>query len=663
MSSTVPCDGSNAMAQALPLVHQAEVRNEQPLLDESSRHAGEAAYPSVSMVTADPLLTHEHVFDTWTGPFDWGPYPPQDLDLTLPGGWPMDRLHEQVRETADTLPKAHDLSSTGVSPSKLYPILGPVMPYLHRICSRQMACCLLEVYTSDMAREFRVPASTLLLGHLFRRDTLLCMEKPRKCTPALVCSMLLLATASTESPYFGASRTARGRLLKSLYDITLRLVESPESYVPTDSQASGDHAGCQGRSPCTLKQNILDDVVTYMHMALVSSLPDIDATASRWWHTAFQLAKEGRLNTDIMLDVSNTTQRADLSSTATQATPAALPLGIVSPGDSCKTADDEQPTCDGHVVVDLQDEMVIDRTDYRFLNASAEQLEERRRVWWTLYIWDKQLAVSYNDPITITAAESQETLSPSDDDSWQLPLGDYNSAKAIGNPSRFMSATLNGVATLYDGDNILGGLLPLTTAIEDLTTLRSLSKLQSSDPALYHACKNSYRASIESRVGNAIQCSQDSLTRLRDPSAQLSIPSCTNRFKQLLKLHNLFLARTILALSFSSWDMTSTIAGLMDPNNLTDFMAALQHTIAAAKVLSDVLELDTQLSFKPLFFDAFLFHAASIAYVGATALEHQPSSDLIDACRIYMRVLEASIATTHTECQVCKPLAQVCYPS
>lgn len=69
--------------------------------------------------------------------------------------------------------------------------------------------------------------------------------------------------------------------------------------------------------------------------------------------------------------------------------------------------------------IGVGDDQVIGGSDYRFVSATREELEESRRVWWSLYIWDKQLALSHDVPVSITNLESQEVSVPMSEFAWQ----------------------------------------------------------------------------------------------------------------------------------------------------------------------------------------------------------------------------------------------------
>jgi hypothetical protein len=52
---------------------------------------------------------------------------------------------------------------------------------------------------------------------------------------------------------------------------------------------------------------------------------------------------------------------------------------------------------------------------------TAEEREERRRVWWTSYILDRHLALSFNSPLVIREVDCEGMLFPDLDVRWQTP--------------------------------------------------------------------------------------------------------------------------------------------------------------------------------------------------------------------------------------------------
>ena len=184
-------------------------------------------------------------------------------------------------------------SSTSQPEAVRYPVLAPLMPYLTRILSPALASDLLESYVSHTSDSYS-PISPLLLAHIFRVDSLLSVSKPRKCSLALLSSMLLVSANTTEFPFFGASPTARSRLHQQLLQLTVALMDKGHSNLQKQRpvqrlQRSGSsiqtHAASNNSPPAQVwssKTSPIDDVVTYMHIALVTTTTEAKPPGSHW---------------------------------------------------------------------------------------------------------------------------------------------------------------------------------------------------------------------------------------------------------------------------------------------------------------------------------------------------------------------------------------------
>lgn len=98
----------------------------------------------------------------------------------------------------------------------------------------------------------------------------------------------------------------------------------------------------------------LDDVATYMHLAIVISASEYKAASLRWWDAAWSLARELRLGKEVPVtpppeqqsDAADNTNAEDVDSTYSS--------GLSDQG-----------------------------------GFTEEQKEERRRIWWLLYTVDR----------------------------------------------------------------------------------------------------------------------------------------------------------------------------------------------------------------------------------------------------------------------------------
>jgi len=119
------------------------------------------------------------------------------------------------------------VSNSSIRTKLRYPVLEPLAPFITHVLSPTLACDLLESYLANISDAVFVPSSPLLLSHIFRKQSLLSQTHPRPCTPALLASMLLVSSHTTEYPFFGTSPSARMRLYHQLLQLTLDLLEGP----------------------------------------------------------------------------------------------------------------------------------------------------------------------------------------------------------------------------------------------------------------------------------------------------------------------------------------------------------------------------------------------------------------------------------------------------
>lgn len=147
-----------------------------------------------------------------------------------------------------------------------YPVLNPILDSLTFMPAR-LAADLMEVYFSD----------TLYgVAPIIRKSSILSLHKPRLCTPALLYSFMLVAAHATDHPLMKATPITRETIIAKLFQLAI------ESVRPL--QFKGTVAGS------------LDDVVTYIHLGIVSSASEQKGASMRWWFAANGLARLLKFN-------------------------------------------------------------------------------------------------------------------------------------------------------------------------------------------------------------------------------------------------------------------------------------------------------------------------------------------------------------------------------
>lgn len=530
-----------------------------------------------------------------------------------------------------------------------YPVLEPLVPYITRILSPSLTCGLLESYVADVADGVFVPSSPLLLTHIFRRASLL-SSRPRQCTPALLASMLLVSAHTTEYPFFGSSPSARMKLYQQLLQLTLDLLEGDARYnelhrrraqaLNTRLYRSSVNGvlhpdACNGPTPVRFRRGktaYVDDVVTYMHIALVTTTAESKPAGFRWWHTAFQLAREFRLNRDVATSMSSP---QNISSTQQgQDGTMSVPAGE----ENLSSETDGNLSSGAASPMSVSDDAIVEHSDPRPLTASIEEREERRRVWWTLYTWDRQLALRYNSPLAIKDAESKDLPVPMPDEMWQSS-GDFTSndiQSAAGPPATCARAGVFEV------------LLPLMCILGQVIDLHHLAYHPRVESGSSNSVANAYVATITQQLLEL----EPSITALESHD-ELSFESHhAGRHRRLLACYARFLSHTLFALLNGQWDKLTILeygdAYFTSPS----FYDALNHSVAAAQSLKQTMLLDPELGFKAMFFGIFTFHAATLPWAAATKFKQNATEQVKDACETYIRVFEASNCTYHAEYMV-----------
>jgi hypothetical protein len=206
-----------------------------------------------------------------------------------------------------------------------------------------------------------------LEANIFRKTSLLSFERPRQCTPALLASMLLFAASNNDALLYGLARYTRGQLIEHLFSLILRLLEG-EDKAPMRHPTQGH-----------------DDIVAYLHLAVITAAAKGKSTGMQWFQKAVQMAKDRGLHID----------------------PAQI--------------DDDAPG--------EPDDSTTEAS--RGIQTHLEQLEERRRLWWTLFVWDRQLALTFNSTLLITDLDCENLALPMEDQLWQAHDLDEGSTRSL----------------------------------------------------------------------------------------------------------------------------------------------------------------------------------------------------------------------------------------
>lgn len=543
------------------------------------------------------------------------------------------------------------------SSSLRYPVLQPVLPHIASIIPQSLACDLLDVYFTSSSSSHISPLSPYVVGFVFRKQSFLHPTKPRQCSPGLLASMLWVAAQTSEAAFLTSPPSARGRVCQKLLELTIGLLR-PLIHGPATGEASPNYAAnmvingvALGGFGVSMDQlgaqssatGAVDDVATYVHLATVVSASEYKAASMRWWTAAWSLARELKLGRELPANATNR-QDGDLEGESE------LDLnGNKRQTSSLLTSMGHGP---GHSAV----------------NLTEEEREERRRIWWLLYVMDRHLALCYNRPLTLLDKECEGLLQPMNDDLWQA--GDFSAA----------SYRRAGPAFECTSHSMFGYFLPLMSILGEIVDLQ-------------HA-RNHPRFGLRFRNSGEWESQAMEITRQLDVYAQslkefearytsslamgpgdndaamegahINHVSPSGRSSSTVHSHaSESIVHTKMVVAYGTHIMRVLyilLAGKWDPINLLDdndlwissdsFITAMGHAVSAAEAASDILEYDPDLSFMPFFFGIYLLQGSFLLLLTADKLQGDASPSVVRACETIVRAHEACVVTLNTEYQV-----------
>ncbi|KAF7678377.1 transcriptional activator xlnr [Alternaria burnsii] len=511
-----------------------------------------------------------------------------------------------------------------------YPVLGPLLPHLGPILNVTTACDLLEFYFQSSSSVFMEPVSPYILGSVFRKRSFLRQHKPRKCSPALLSSMLWVAAQTSEASYLTSSPSARAIISQKLWKLTVDLlkplVHSPSSHGfapgPGLTSAAHDAFGVDraigrydgrpdGAMPPT---STLDDVATYINLGVVTSASEYKAASLRWWNAAWSLARELKLGRE-------------------------LPQGPVKERETTAT--------DGEIEVSMSDGSSAQAPVGTPAAAVVEEMkEERRRLWWLLYMVDRHLGLCYNRPLAMLDNECEDLFQPVPDTLWQA--GEFYT----GHPGA-RKRGLNFECTSHD---IFGFFLPLMTILGDIVDLNAQKNHprfgQRTSWELHEAeitrQLERYAYSIEDFKAQHGCGSNEEAQSNSTPDPVRSEWIHQTRKVAAYATHIMHVLHILL---HGKWDPVA----LLEDDNMwicsQSFLAATSNAISAAHAVEVILDVDPDLSFMPYLFGMYLLQGSLILLLLADKLSTETNDGVIRACETIVRAHEAAVVTLNTEYQ------------
>lgn len=543
-----------------------------------------------------------------------------------------------------------DVSTSAVQPrppdTLRFPVLRPLLPYIEPIMPQNIACDLLEHYFTSSTSLYLRPANPYIIAYVFRKKSFLTTTDPRPCTPALLSSMLWIAAQVSDAAFLSSQLDARAKVCQKLLELTINmlrpLVHNSSGMVigsagyPSATQAD---AGLPGLVPATdhmddtnLDRIQIDNLITYIHLATVVSASERKAASLRWWNAAWSLARELRLGREVP-DYASQDEHASQSPSASR---------FVKNLDPRKGSMTESNRASHQQVI------------------TAEHREERRRVWWLLYMQDRHLALCYNRPLFFLNKECEHLPLPVDEEIWQSDSFE----------SAVMGQTHRGLNVDCTSHSVYGFFLPLMVIlgeILDLNHARNRPRFgpKANQPRNWDEFIDDITQQLEMfeqslRKFEATNGNMGNGTQINgNPNSSLSSSSMTEAGASALSVQT----RTVMAygthimhvlhiLLTGKWDPIA----LLDDNDLwissQSFITATGHAVSAAKAVADVIEYDPDLSFMPYFFGIYLLQGSFLLLLFADKLQGDVSPDVVKACETIVRAHEACVATLDTQYQV-----------
>ncbi|KAI0396257.1 fungal-specific transcription factor domain-containing protein [Xylariaceae sp. FL0594] len=541
-----------------------------------------------------------------------------------------------------------------------YPVLNPLLPHLGNIIPVSLACDLIDLYFSSSSSAHAHPMSAYVLGFIFRKRSFLHPSKPRQCQPALLASMLWVAAQTSDAPYLTQIPSARGKICQRLLELTVNLLKplihtsSGDASPLSSSTVDGVSLGGFG---VTLPHSMgmenmaaepgafgaagsLDDVVTYIHLATVVSASEYKGASMRWWNAAWSLARELKLGRELP------------------------PNRVASEGERSSG-----------MGTDLENEG-------NAATVSEEEREERRRIWWLVYVMDRHLALCYNRPLSLLDIECEGLLQPMDDTDWQNGnFSTYTTDPALGGDAATRPKRARGPQFECTGHSIFGYFLPLMTILGEIVDLHHarnhprfgvgfrpahewddqqaeiVRHLETYEESLKQFEQRHFKVSSEDKNEQSATLEMPSELEHLDSSSVRSAHTSSSRMTEsdiqtrIVVSYGTHVMHVLHILLTSKWDPIN----LLDDNDLwissQSFITATSHAVSAAEAIGNILEYDPGLEFMPFFYGIYLLQGSFLLLLIADKLQLEASASVVRACETIIRAHEACVVTLNTEYQ------------
>jgi hypothetical protein len=368
-----------------------------------------------------------------------------------------------------------------------------------------------------------------------------------------------------------------------------------------------------------------------MHIALVTTTTEAKPPGSHWWRMAIQLAKDYKFNQDVEPPPRSTD--FDTREGGSQQTPngSADFEAAVGPDENGEASSTASP-------MSVSDNAIVEHSDSRSMSAASEEREERRRIWYTLYIWDRHLALRYNSPLSIKDAETQDVRLPIDEVAWQMS-DDYVTTPDAGSIYR-----PRGPPSTVNGRDMFSMLIPLMCILGQIIDMHHVAYHPRVERGPTNPVAEAYTETIKQQLLEL----EPSVTALESQPVG-NHPSGTTHHHRLLGRYASFLFHLLYVLLQCPWDKLALLEQSTAFLRQSNFQDISSRCGTAAAALQRILSEDPDLGFKAMFFGIFFYHGSTIPYAIAATFKQESESSTIETCEVYVRAFEASNCTYQAE--------------
>jgi arabinolytic transcriptional activator AraR len=508
-------------------------------------------------------------------------------------------------------------------------------PFLDREFGYSLACDLLDTYFSSAFASRMHPTCHHLHNFIVRRCDVLDPLHPRRTHPALLASMLFVAALSDKALGLFSGPEERDRICKYLSLLAYRLLYPSRLESLLSHEDLGLPASCASL-PCYTDEDIhraldpqaseqlpvnwgTDYIITFIHVSSVISGSEKKAASIRWWNVAFNLARDLKLNKEVeTFTSSNTSPDSHLML-------------------ACSCSMPQEPHKD---------------------SMSEVHREERRRTWWLLFLMDRHLALCYNRPLALLEAECKELLLPLCDVAWQSGAQPHSHGFRANGPRCVLAPTGTGRASgppiTCTGTGLFDFFLPLMTITGHLLDFNRAKN----HPVLVSAGASMW-SSQERQISTELEHYQASLDRLTSPEQEQSrrrsgaeqwphtSPSGSHdsteaeHIAQTVSAYARHVLSVLRILVGSKWDPVQLFEDADFWTSSPGFKDSMSHTVTASECVTQILELDPDISFMPYFFGIQLLHGSLLLLLVAYRLQADSGMVILAACEAVVRATES----------------------